>query len=119
MIFQKTHKQKQAGRYLYSPMDILGTGAWGTVFKARCLDSHPSCLFALKKINRFKIDGDEASFEKYKNEVMSLQKSNQIKHVVKFADFFKSQSSYYIVTEYKEGSQDLYQYMQSNPNKFT
>lgn len=42
-----------------------------------------------------------------------------MKEVIKFVDFFKSKNNYYIITEYETGSQDLYNYMQEHPSKFT
>ena len=34
-------------------------------------------------------------------------------------DFFKTKSSYYIVTEFEDGSIDLYDFMCLNPHKFS
>lgn len=49
----------------------------------------------------------------------SLQRGNEIKEIIKFVDFFKSKTNYYIITEYVVGSIDLYHYIQEHPNKFT
>ena len=46
-------KLKVVGDYIYSPIDILGTGTWGSVFKARHRQSER--IFALKKMNKFKV----------------------------------------------------------------
>jgi hypothetical protein len=48
-------KYKVVSNYIYSPSDILGTGTWGTVFKARIKDSEDTQEFALKKMNKFKV----------------------------------------------------------------
>lgn len=60
-------KHKQAGHFYYCPHDILGTGTWGTVYKARNVNDSTEKYYALKKINKFKIEASESSFEKYKN----------------------------------------------------
>ena len=49
---------------------------------------------------------------------MSLQKASQIHQVIRILDFFKSKANYYIVTEYFQGSLDLYNYMLARKNKF-
>lgn len=71
-------KHKTAGAFFYNPSDILGSGTWGTVFKAKSLNIEDEKLYALKKINKFKIEASESSFEKYKSEVITLQKGNSI-----------------------------------------
>ena len=48
-----------------------------------------------------------------------MQKAAHIEEVIQFIDFFKSKSYYYIVTEYQEGSVDLYSYMETRKQKFT
>jgi len=50
---------------------------------------------------------------------MTLQKSHHIREVITIIDFFKTKSSYYIITEYLEGSVDLYDYMVSDKRKFS
>ena len=60
-------KHKVAGNFYYSPEDILGSGTWGTVYKARHTDENIKKNYALKKINKFKIEASEASLEKFKN----------------------------------------------------
>lgn len=48
-------KYKVVSNYTYSPADVLGTGTWGTVFRARLKDSPAGEEFALKKMNKFKV----------------------------------------------------------------
>ena len=112
-------KHKTAGNFTYNPNDILGSGMWGTVFKAKKINATDDNLYALKKINKFKIEASESSFEKYKSEVITLQKGNTIPEIIKFVDCFKSKSSYYIVTEYLPGSTDLFSYIEENKGKFS
>jgi serine/threonine protein kinase len=52
------NKHKQAGNFYYCPHDILGSGTWGTVYKAKNINDHSDDgkEYALKKINKFKID---------------------------------------------------------------
>lgn len=58
-----SEKHKQAGNFYYCPHDVLGTGSWGTVYKARNVnDGNNSKWYALKKINKFKIEASEGSF---------------------------------------------------------
>lgn len=49
-------KHKTAGNFSYNPSDILGSGTWGTVFKAKKVNNHDDQFYALKKINKFKIE---------------------------------------------------------------
>lgn len=91
-------KHKTAGSFSYNPNDILGSGMWGTVFKAKKLNATDDKLYALKKINKFKIEASESSFEKFKSEVITLQKGTSLPEIITFVDCFKSKSSYYIVT---------------------
>lgn len=51
-----SEKHKQAGNFYYCPHDILGTGSWGTVYKARNVNDGSEKWYALKKINKFKIE---------------------------------------------------------------
>lgn len=67
---------KVVSEYVYSPSDILGTGTWGSVFRAR--HKQMPGEFALKKMNKFKVEASNKSFEKYQSEVIALQKATQI-----------------------------------------
>ena len=51
--------------YVYSPSDLLGTGTWGSVFRARHKTEPGN--FAIKKMNKFKVEASEKSFEKYQS----------------------------------------------------
>lgn len=51
----KRERQKIAGSFCYNTEDILGSGSWGTVFKAKNLNEKDKKQYALKKINKFKI----------------------------------------------------------------
>lgn len=44
---------KSVSDYVYSQADILGTGTWGSVYRAR--HNKKEGEFALKKMNKFKI----------------------------------------------------------------
>lgn len=55
-MIMNSQKHKQAGNFFYCPLDILGTGSWGTVYKARNVDDGNEKWYALKKINKFKIE---------------------------------------------------------------
>lgn len=48
-------KHKQAGDFYYCPHEILGTGVWGTVYKAKSVNDNNDKYYALKKINKYKI----------------------------------------------------------------
>lgn len=96
----------------------MGTGTWGTVYKAKLKDSEDQKEYALKKMNKFKVEASEKSFAKYQSEVLALQKAGEIPQVIKIIDFFKSKSNYYIVTEYYPDSKDLYDYMIQHKEKF-
>ena len=50
------------------------------------------------KMNKFKIEANEKTFEKYQSEILALQKSSEIDEVIHIIDFFKSKNNYYIVT---------------------
>lgn len=59
-------KYKVVSDYVYSPSDILGTGTWGTVYRARRKDADSSSPeYALKKMNKFKVEASDKSFQKY------------------------------------------------------
>lgn len=111
-------KYKVVSNYTYSPSDVLGTGTWGTVYRARLKDSEDHQEYALKKMNKFKVEASEKTFAKYQSEVLTLQKAGEIPQVIKIIDFFKSKSNYYIVTEYFPESKDLYDYMIQHKQKF-
>ena len=49
-------KHKQVGNFYDCPHDILGTGTWGTVYKAKNVNDGNTKWYALKKINKFKIE---------------------------------------------------------------
>lgn len=46
-------KMKSVSDYVYSPSDMLGTGTWGSVYRAR--HNKMPGDFAVKKMNKFKI----------------------------------------------------------------
>lgn len=46
-------KLKSVSDYVYSPSDILGTGTWGSVYRARHREKQGD--FAIKKMNKFKV----------------------------------------------------------------
>lgn len=50
-----SEKWKVVSNYIYSPSDVLGTGTWGTVYKAKLKDSEDQKEYALKKMNKFKV----------------------------------------------------------------
>lgn len=54
-------KHKVVGNFSYNPEDILGSGAWGTVYKAKHKDETIKKSYALKKINKYKIEASEAT----------------------------------------------------------
>ncbi len=58
-------KIKTAGNFIYKVNDVLGVGTWGTVYKARSKDENDPKWYAVKKINKFKIEASEKSFSKY------------------------------------------------------
>ena len=47
-------KNKAAGNYQYNTDDVLGSGTWGSVYKAEH-KFHKEKLYALKKMNKFKV----------------------------------------------------------------
>lgn len=47
-------KQKATGNYTYNTDDVLGSGAWGTVYKGYS-KHHTTKIYAIKKMNKFKI----------------------------------------------------------------
>lgn len=49
-------KYKIVSNYIYSPSDVLGTGTWGTVYRAKLKDSSNATEYALKKMNKFKVE---------------------------------------------------------------
>lgn len=57
-----TEKHKQAGNFYYCPHDVLGTGTWGTVYIAKNINDPKQKLYALKKMNKFKIEASESTF---------------------------------------------------------
>ena len=69
-------KLKVVSDYVYSPSDILGTGTWGSVFKARRKGEEG--VFAIKKMNKFRVEATEKSFLKYQSEVLAMQKATDI-----------------------------------------
>ena len=47
-------KEKVAANYIYNSDDVLGSGTWGSVYKARH-KFQKAKLYAVKKMNKFKI----------------------------------------------------------------
>lgn len=48
-------KIKIVGNFVYKLNDVIGVGAWGTVYKARSKDENDPKWYAVKKINKFKV----------------------------------------------------------------
>ena len=63
--FMSHDKLKVVSEYVYSPSDILGTGTWGSVYRAR--HKQRPGEFAIKKMNKFKVEASNKSFEKYQS----------------------------------------------------
>lgn len=84
----------------YTNKKKLGKGAYGDVF----LVEDPSKeLFALKVIDKKKLEGDNEDMFEYLVGEVEVMKAMNFKHLTKLVEFLKDDNNYYMVLEYCDG----------------
>ncbi|CAD8051312.1 unnamed protein product [Paramecium sonneborni] len=102
--------QKQIDHYSFNTKDVLGSGSFGTVFRAM---DHKNCRqVALKMISKDKLLRDQNANNGVMSEIKIMKKLNN-KNVVQLIDVLETSNNYYIIQEICE-SGDLAKYLKKN-----
>lgn len=80
----------------YQLIDILGVGAYGTVYKAR--DVHTGIEYAVKALNRLGLDSRQTAFQE--REIRLHYYASQHGNVVSMEQILESPECIYVVLEY-------------------
>lgn len=96
-------------RYQYNPKYCLGQGSFGKVYIA--IDLSTNEQVALKQMDIRNYSNDEYLKNQLISEVQIMKKLHH-PNIVKFLDYFKSEKSYYFITEYCQNG-DLREYLLS------
>ena len=106
---QKLEEYKIIDRYKYNSKYCLGQGSFGKVYVA--LDMSTNLQVALKQMDIRNFKNDEYLKNQLLSEVQIMKKLNH-RNIVKFLDYFQSNTSYYFITEYCQDG-DLREYILS------
>ncbi|CAD8045924.1 unnamed protein product [Paramecium primaurelia] len=99
--------QKNIDHYSFNTKDVLGSGSFGTVFKAMDLKN---CKYvALKMISKDKLLRDQNANNGVMSEIKIMKKLNN-KNIVQLIDVLETSNNYYIIQEICE-SGDLAKYL--------
>lgn len=84
----------------YNLIRFLGSGSYSTVYLA--MHTTTQQLYAVKKIERMRIDSSQANTHQFKTEISIMQKINH-PNILHLYDCLKSQRHYYLIVDYCKG----------------